>query len=161
MIMKAQAHTQVLNILELNDGMDFQFSSRQHAQTFSEFVQSCFVSRSKHSKQLISCDTQNNHYVNKHTLCVELCPVCKDDLVMMHPKVAEAYGGLPPLMLCTKVSLAIHLLDPLTRKTNEISATSYWKTPFKSLLTRQHLTEYVVLNVDSVEAETTERKKQA
>ena len=34
--------------------------------------------------------------------------------MFLPPKVAKSFGELGPLMLCTRVSAALHLIDPFT-----------------------------------------------
>jgi nonsense-mediated mRNA decay protein 3 len=57
-------------------------------------------------------------------------------------------GGLPALMLVSKVTTAIHLIDPYTGRATEVQGTEYWKYPFNAVCTRKHLTEYTVLSVE-------------
>uniref|UniRef100_A0A0G4H9Y5 60S ribosomal export protein NMD3 n=1 Tax=Chromera velia CCMP2878 TaxID=1169474 RepID=A0A0G4H9Y5_9ALVE len=150
LIMKHEAHDRVLNIVEKPDGVDFQFANKSHAQKFADFVASFFPTKSKTSKQLISHDSKSNTYFHKYTIYQEVCPVCKDDLVYIPPKVAAAYGGIPNLMVCYKVSTAIHLIDPLTSHCVEIPCVNYWKQPFQSVYRRRHMSDFVVLDVEEV-----------
>merc|ERR1711964_801979 len=79
---------------------------------------------------------------------VEICPVCKDDLVYFPPKIRAIHGGIGSLVLCSKVSTAIHLVDPFTLQGCDIARVKYYEYPFYPVCTRRHLTEFVVINVE-------------
>jgi nonsense-mediated mRNA decay protein 3 len=55
-------------------------------------------------------------------------------------------------MICYKISSTIHLIDPTSLKGYDIPSIEYFKKPLESVCQRQHLTEYVVLDVTKVEA---------
>ncbi|CEM03290.1 unnamed protein product [Vitrella brassicaformis CCMP3155] len=152
LIIKHDAHEKVLHIVEKPDGIDFQFMGKQHAQKLADFINSFFPMRSKSSKQLTSHDSKSNTYNYKYTIFQEICPICKDDLVYLPGKLAAALGGVPQLMLCRKVSSSIHLIDPFTLRTVEIPSVKYWQSPFQAIFTRRHLTEFVILDVDTTDA---------
>jgi len=155
LILKHDAHEKVTNIVEKHDGLDFQFMARNDANKFVDFVRSHFPVKRSESKELISHDCKSNTAFHKFTLFVELCPVCKDDLVFLPQKIASIYGGIPNLMICYKVSTMVHLLDPFTLRAVEVSPDKYWKFPFTAVLTRKHLTDFVVLDVERVEIKST------
>lgn len=150
-ILKNDEHAKVINIKQMREGLDFYFAHRSHAQRFSDFVQACVPSKQKQSKQLVSHDTKSNEYNYKYTIFMDLVQICADDLVFIPPATASQYGGLPPLMLCYKVTTTVHLVDPLTLRGYDIPAVEYWKRPLSSVCQRQHFTEFVVLNVEDVE----------
>ena len=62
-----------------------------------------FPTKVKPSKQLISSDEQNSIYNFKFTFSVEIPKVCKDDLVIITPKVSSAFGGCSRILVCHKV----------------------------------------------------------
>lgn len=92
--------------------------------------------RYKTSQELISHDTHNNTYQYKHTFSVEIVPVCKvsalsaeagvrvndivfpfqNDIVCLPLKLARSLGNIAQIVLCTRVTTALHLLDPSTLK---------------------------------------------
>lgn len=148
LILKHDAHDKVLFIKEVPDGVDFFFASRSKAQGFAHFVQSCFPSRTKVARQLVSHDSKSNTYNFKYTLNVEICSVCKDDLVYVPKEVTALHGGVPSLMLCHRVTAGIHLVDSPTQKGMDICSAEYWRRPFQSVCNRRHLTEFIVLDVE-------------
>lgn len=63
------------------------------------------------TKQLVSHNEQNNTYNYKYTHILELAPVCRDDLVILPPKLQKALGGIGPLILIYKVTTSVHIVD--------------------------------------------------
>jgi len=91
----------------------------------------------------------NLHF--KYTYLVELAPVCKDDLVILPKFLAKDLGGIGPMVLVYKISKYIHILDIITMQTYEIEAGTYWKNSFRALLTKDRLTEFIVLGVEQLD----------
>merc|ERR1719408_1142755 len=83
----------------------------------------------------------------------ELCPLSTGDLVhaVKGASGLQLLSGAPPL-LCHKVAASIHLIDPMTMRGYDVSSVEFWRTPIAPCCTRKHLTEFVVLNVEDVEA---------
>ncbi|CAI5529487.1 unnamed protein product [Closterium sp. Naga37s-1] len=87
----------------------------------------------------------------RYTFSVEICPVCKEDLICLPPKAANACGmAANPLVLCIRVSNSLQLLDPSTLHAIYIDSNQYWRYGFKPLLSSRQLVEYVVLDVETV-----------
>ncbi|KAF9589248.1 hypothetical protein IFM89_021240 [Coptis chinensis] len=103
LILKHDAHVRAIKIKQMDEGIDFFFSSQSHALKFLEFVRKVVPTKSCTDKQLVSHDTKSNDYNYKHTFSVEICPVCREDLVCLPPKVAVGLGNFGPLVLCAKV----------------------------------------------------------
>jgi nonsense-mediated mRNA decay protein 3 len=150
-ILKHDAHSKVVSLKESREGLDFHFGQRSHAQRFADFISSCVPSMQKNSKSLQAHDASSNIYNYKYTIMTTLCPICVDDVVFVPKGHSDALVNAAPLMLCYKVTNAIRLVDPLTLRGCDIPAESYWKRPLESVLSRQHLIEFVVLNVEPVE----------
>lgn len=148
LVLKHNAHERVVGIKTVKDGLDFQFAHRSHSQKFADFVQGLVPARTKLSKHLISHDPNNNTYNYKYSIHCEICPICKDDMVYLPKNIRKKLGGLPSLMLVSKMTTAVHLVDPITGRTSEVQGTEYWKYPFTTVLSRKHLSEFTVLNVE-------------
>ena len=58
---------------------------------------------------------------------VEVAPVCSDDLVYLPPKVRNNNGGLAEVMLCHKVSSCIHLIDPVSLRSWDVTGQEYFR----------------------------------
>ncbi|UKJ88217.2 nonsense-mediated mRNA decay protein [Theileria orientalis] len=147
-ILKHNAHENVLNILSRRNGFDLHFPSRNDAQKFADFVTDKIVAQVKNSKKLVTQDVNNNKYNYKYTLHVSLIPICVDDLVFLSPKVSSVYGGVSPFLLCTNLTSTITLLDPFTLRRLDISSDKYWRHPFDSLFNKFNLYEFIVLNIE-------------
>ena len=110
-----------------------------------------FVARHKSSRQLVSHDEQSGDSKYKYSNILELAPICKDDLVLLPPKLSKALGGIGPLILVYKITTAVHIVDVHTMRTHEIDSTHYWKHMFKAACSRDRLTRFIVLNVEDVD----------
>ncbi|KAJ1927746.1 ribosome-binding protein [Tieghemiomyces parasiticus] len=148
LILKHNAHKDTTNIKEARDGLDFYYTNRSHAVKMLDFIRSVVPTRSKDSEQLISTDIHNNTSNYKFTYSVEIAPVCRDDLVCLPPKLAQSFGNINPLCLCSRVSNNLNLIDPSTLTHAEVQNSLYWRTPFTTLLTSRELIEYYVFDVE-------------
>ena len=95
-----------------------------------------------------SVDSHTSVYRHKFSFSVEICPICKDDLICLPQKTAHALGNPGPLVLCVRVSNSITLLDPNTLQTSYLDATQYWRYGFKPILSAARLVEYIVLDIE-------------
>jgi nonsense-mediated mRNA decay protein 3 len=129
-------------------GLDLYFASRSHAASLVDFVSSVAPARVGTAKQLVSHDTKSNSCSFKHTFSVELCPICRDDLIFLPREASRALGGLGPLVLCIKVTSSIALLDTNNMRVVVLSIKEYDRYKFEPLLTSRRLVEYVVLDVE-------------
>ena len=159
--MRHNAHEKAINISESVDGLDFHYKTDAHARRIIQFIKTHFVARDRSSKQLVSHEEQNSEYFTKYTNFVELAPVCRDDLVLLEPKLQKALGGIGPLILIYKVTTCLHVVDIKTMQTHEIAGSTYWGNEFKALCSRDRLTEFVVINIDEVDFDTNTSKAAA
>ena len=135
----------------MHEGLDFQYKSQSNANRIINFVMTNFVARHKSSRQLVSHDEQSGDSKYKYTNILELAPICKDDLVILDPKLQKALGGIGPLILVYKVTTSVHIVDVHTMRTHEIDTQNYWKYMFKALCPRDRLTKFIVLNVEEID----------
>ncbi|KAJ9063683.1 ribosome-binding protein [Entomophthora muscae] len=152
LILKHNVHKDTTNIKEARDGIDFYYVQRGHAIKMCDFLMSVVPAKIKASEQLISTDTHSGSSNYKFTYSVEIAPVCKDDLVCLPVKTARSLGSISPLVVCTRISNSIHVIDPLTLATAEVNGLIYHRHPFGSLCTSSSLTEFVVLDIEIVGA---------
>lgn len=106
----------------------------------------------KSSKKLIGTDDKSNVSNYKYTNLVEICTLCKDDLLFLPKKLARHIGNISRLVLVKNISNIINVIDPLTGQTANIESDAYWREPFRPVVTaaRTRLTRYVVLGKDPV-----------
>lgn len=162
LILKHGAHRGCLSIQTFRDGMDFYFADKQKAARFISFLENVVPMKIKTSKKLIGTDDKNNVSNYKYTNFVEICPLCKDDLVYLPKKVATSMGNIARCVLVKNISNLIHFVDPLTGQTGSISSDVYWRNPFSPIVTagRSRLTRFVILGKEPVVLETNKSKRQ-
>lgn len=148
LILKHGAASQAVNVKQVHEGVDFFFANRSHASKFVSFLGNVVPILNRSDKQLVSQDSKSNTYNYKYTFSVQICPICKEDLICLPSKVAASLGNLGPIVLCTKVSTNIMLLDPFTSRHAFMDANQYWRVPFKPLLSNRQLVEYIVLDIE-------------
>lgn len=147
LIIDHRVHQQLMGLERTKDGVDFFFSRHNDALAFVAFIKAWAVVRHHDSKHLVSHNAANSTYRFKRTVYIELCSVCRDDLVHLPPKVAQSFGGLPSVMLCTRASAALTIIDPATMRVVEIPSAEFWKKPFSTVCAASHLKEFIVLDV--------------
>ncbi|KAM7267880.1 hypothetical protein ACFE04_010046 [Oxalis oulophora] len=148
LILKHDAAARAIKIKQTDQGIDFHFGSRSHALKFIDFVGKVVPIKHRNDKQLVSQDQKSNTYHYKFTFSVEISPICREDLICLPKEFARSSGNIGPLVICTKVTNNIALLNPFTLKNCYLDADQYWRFGFRSLVTSRQLTEYIVLDID-------------
>ncbi|XP_059433288.1 uncharacterized protein LOC132166485 isoform X2 [Corylus avellana] len=148
-ILKQGAAATAIRIKQMDQGIDFFFSNPSHGVKFVDFIHKVAPVRSRNDTQLVSHDPKSINYCFRNTFLVEICPICREDLICLPPRVAASLGNLGPLVICTKVTNNLVLLDPVTLRICSLNADQYWTVPFEPLLTRRQLVEYIVLDVET------------
>lgn len=149
LILKHSAHKDTINISECKDGLDFYYTQRSHAVKMCEFLASVVPVRVTASTSVVSMDTHTGTSNNKFSYSVEIAPICKDDLICLPKSLAKSLGQLPQLVLCTKISNTIRLLDPVTLHHADITAEKYFREPFAPLCAISELTDFLVLDIET------------
>jgi len=152
LILKHGAHRGTLNIETFRDGMDFYFPDKGKAARFITFLENVVPIKVKTSKKLIGTDDKSNISNFKHTNLVEICPLCKDDLLYLPSKTARKLGNIPRLVLIKNVTNVIHFIDPLTGQTAQMESDHYWRDPIRPVVTaaRSRFVRFVVLGKEPV-----------
>lgn len=148
LILKHRAHVDTVNVKEVKDGLDFYFASRSAGVKMVEFLSTVAPIRSKKSEELISMDIHTSSKSYKFTYSVEIVPICRDDLVCLPPKLARQMANVSQLTICNRVGNTLHLMDPFTLQTVDLSPNIYWRAPFASLAEAQDLVEFMVLDIE-------------
>ena len=148
LMLKHGAHRDAINIKEVQDGIDFFFSQRNHAEKFVDFLNSVVPVIVKKSQQLISMDIHTSKKSYKFTYSAELVPICRDDLVALPIKLAKSIGNITPISLCFRVGTSINLIDPNTLQVADVPTAIYWRAPFTNLADVKELVEFVVLDIE-------------
>jgi nonsense-mediated mRNA decay protein 3 len=116
-----------------------------------EFIQNHVVVKIKQSFKLVSHNEKTGTVNSKHTIMIDIAPVCKDDLVLLSKELSKKLGGIGPLVLCYKISKSINIVDCVTMETMELDSPSYWKNPFVALMSRPSLSSFVIMNIEKPE----------
>jgi len=106
------------------------------------------TTRYRHDKQLVSHDIHTSNYNYKYTFSVEIAPICKDDLVCLPAKVARDAGHVGPVMLCIRVTSSLQFIDPMTLRTYYADNNTFFRQPYRPLVSSKNLIEYVVLDIE-------------
>lgn len=94
LIIKHNAHAQCVRIKTRSDGIDFYFASKSNGKRIVDFLHGTVALRYKESERMVSQDIQNGTFNFKYTYSVEICTVCKDDIVCLPKKLAHHLGGI-------------------------------------------------------------------
>jgi len=169
LILKHGAHRGCLSIETFQDGMDFYFPDKGKASRFISFLENAVPTKMKTSKKLIGTDDKSNVSNYKYTSYVEICPLCKDDLLYLPTRMARNHGNISRLVMVKAISNVIHLIDPLSGQMAQLSAESYWREPIRPVITaaRSRMVRFVVLGKEpiflrrNVSKRTTSRKQRS
>jgi nonsense-mediated mRNA decay protein 3 len=130
-------------------GLDFFFADKKGGAKLVQFVQAnAMCAKAK----LTGSVTGFAHGVgtSKSATALELCPVCKEDLVVLPRAAAGGVlgGRLGQLALVTRAARTLRLVDPTTGSAAELGGQAFWKHPFEAVLGAPQLVEYTVLDSD-------------
>jgi len=152
LILKHGAHRGCLSIEAFKDGMDFYFPDKSKASRFMSFLENVVPVKIKMSKKLISTDDKSNISNYKFTNLVEICTLCKDDLLCLPQKTARDLGNISRIVLVKNISSLIHLIDPLSGQTASMNPEVFWRDPFRPIITaaRARMTKFVVIGKEPV-----------
>lgn len=153
LLMKHNICANVLQIKEVPDGIDFYWNTKSQANHMIDFMRSVLPIRMNLGKKLISQDDNSNIMKYKYSYMLELAQVAKEDLISISPKLMQQLGGVSPLMLCHRVSNTVHLVDPISLKTAELSSERYFHDSPRIVLTADQMVEFTVLDIENLEEE--------
>jgi nonsense-mediated mRNA decay protein 3 len=64
-------------------------------------------------------------------------------------KQARSLSNISPLTVCTRIGNSIHLIDPMTLQSCDITGPVFWRAPFDTLATVSDLVEFTVLDIEA------------
>ncbi|KAL5963445.1 60S ribosomal export protein NMD3 [Taenia solium] len=129
-------------------GLDFLFSLRSDAVAFVEYVSKLVPCRVQTSQQLKSHDVHSNTYNYKFTFCLDVVPVCKNDVVCLPKQFASRLGLANQILLVNRITDKIRLLDPISCVTKDVDAQTYYANPFTAISNPRNVTEFFVMDVE-------------
>ncbi|OMO56275.1 Nonsense-mediated mRNA decay NMD3 family protein [Corchorus olitorius] len=142
LILKHDAAFHAIKIKQMDRGIDFFFAKMNHAVKFVEFLDKI--------APIKTTTVKHDPKINSNNYRVEISPICREDLICLPPRVAASLGNIGPLVICTKVTSNITLLDPFTLRQCFLDTDQYWRHSFKSLLGSRQLVEYDIFNIKVV-----------
>ncbi|GAB64672.1 mRNA decay protein [Plasmodium cynomolgi strain B] len=152
LLLKYNMNENIINIVSNPDGLDFHFLSRTDALKFCDFILSKTMSKCKNSKHLINHDANNNTYNYLYSFSIDICPICKYDLIFFPKDLSIKYGIKSSFYLCLHVSIFIILINPFCSSNSaHISQERYNKHPFLPLLSKADSKVFLILNVEYID----------
>ncbi|CAA9986405.1 60S ribosomal export protein NMD3, putative [Plasmodium knowlesi strain H] len=152
LLLKYNMNENIINIVSNPDGLDFHFLSRTDALKFCDFILSKTMSKCKNSKHLINHDANNNTYNYLYSFSIDICPICKYDLIFFPKDLSIKYGMKSTFYLCLHVSIFIILINPFcSANSAHISQERYNKHPFLPLLSKADSKVFLILNVEYID----------
>ena len=128
------------------EGLDFTFTSTRAAQTFVGHLKALAACRVTTSETVVAANAKQGTSNVRHSWLVEVVPLCREDLVVLPAPLASR---LPHrLALVARIGSSVHLLDPQTGQTAEVTADAYWRCAFRAVASRARLTKFVVLDCE-------------
>lgn len=140
-ILKNKMQEKALSIKEVNEGVDFYFTSKRDGELFTEFIASVVPTKITHSKKYVSMSTTT------FTFLLDIANVAKYDLFIMDDETMKHFGGIGPLLLCTRLSSRTSFIDLISYKTIDIDANIFFKYKFNNFVNTNFLTEFNILDV--------------
>lgn len=151
-ILRLELAQKASNVAESPNGMDVYFNKPEWAHKFAADLQAIVpVIKRTDAKQLTGQDLQNSFFKYRTAICLEICPVCKDDLCLV-PKATNSqfFGNAGNgLVLAERVTSQLRVVNVESGKQVEISGAKYVASPFLRL--NLTLVEFVVLDVEDEE----------
>lgn len=114
-----------LRVQTAEQGYDLYFRHQQEAHGCLTYIRNHLPVNYKVSSQLISHNERDNTTNSKTTHALIIPSICKDDLLLMHPKWTKPLGNCSTLLLCTKVTSQLYFLDPTCNRRLTITPTHY------------------------------------
>jgi nonsense-mediated mRNA decay protein 3 len=148
MLIKHSVTPDVMQIKQVSEGLDFYFKTASQAKKLIDFAKTSLPIRLNYGKKLVSEDLNSNTHKHKYSTMIEIAPCCKDDIVLVSKQLANSIGCPSNVFLCYKVNSTLHLLDPVSLKTIELSSERYWADPPRVLLSHDRMVEYVVIDIE-------------
>ncbi|CAM9754030.1 unnamed protein product [Chrysoparadoxa australica] len=148
---KANVLSNCVDVQQCRGGMDFYFSEKGQAEKCYHWLTTVVPVKQKTSRKLVSEDNHSNVHNVQHCISVDIVPLCRDDLIITPKKSASVVGKLSNrLLLVESVASSVHLLDPFTLETCEVTAEKYFKNPdyAPALFSASSLAEYIVLDIE-------------
>ncbi|KAH9279182.1 60S ribosomal export protein NMD3 [Echinococcus granulosus] len=148
LLLRRSAPRKYNGVKSVRGGLDFFFSLRSDAVAFVEYVSKLVPCRVLTSQQLKSHDVHSNTYNYKFTFCLDVVPVCKNDVVCLPKQFSSRLGLANQILLVNRITDKIRLLDPVSCVTKDVDAQTYYANPFTAISNPRNVTEFFVMDVE-------------
>mmetsp|Transcript_17089 Transcript_17089/g.33452 ORF Transcript_17089/g.33452 Transcript_17089/m.33452 type:complete len:548 (+) Transcript_17089:255-1898(+) len=146
-LLRGGAAKSALDVIPVNHGLDFYFANKTQANKFTDFVMSCVPARRKESKSLQGADLKSNKYNYRHSIHIEVVPLCKHDFIILPVRLQQQlFGGKSSSVIVESVTRTINLVDPFTGARAKLQDAKYWANAFRAVGTARQFTEFTVLD---------------
>lgn len=124
----------------MEGGLDLHYKNEQDASGCLNYIRNHLPVSYNRSSQLISQNERDNTCNVKTTHALVIPKICKDDLLLMHPKFCKQLGNCSPLLLCIKVTSQLYFLDPTCYRKLVITPTQFFALePYSDIFSFQHI----------------------
>lgn len=151
LILKNRMHEDTARVTEVSDGIDFFYGHKSHAQRMVDFLTSLVPVSIKTAEQIVTHDPKSNTIDKHYVMCVEIAPICREDLLCLPKRISTSLGGLGPWVVVSKVNTNIWFIDPRTLQTGQIPGTLYWKNAFEAVASTPALVEFFIVDIEVAE----------
>ncbi|CAA0816085.1 nonsense-mediated mRNA decay NMD3 family protein [Striga hermonthica] len=129
----------------------FSFEKRADAQDLVAHLQRSALARVVRDELYVSPVEIPKTPLQAYAASVEVSPIRVGDLVCLPTRTSAHLGNLGPFVICDDVGGdSVAFLDPLDSRRGFLDTDKYWRFPFRAVMSREDLVEYVVLDVEDV-----------
>ena len=147
---KAGMHNLMIGVENSKQGMDFYFKQKNQAEKVVNFISTHLPMKSKFSKKHISTDPRSGKTRFELTYAVDIAPLGRGDLLLMPTNLNSKNSSAGEVVLVSKVASSIHLINPVTLKRDELTASRYFSKEkhIRSLMSPAELVRFVILDIE-------------
>jgi len=69
----------------------------------------------------------SNIFNYKYAYSLDIPKICRDDLVIIPPKLRNLLGGCSQVLICSKITSAVRFVDPISSKFVDMTANVYFQ----------------------------------
>ena len=143
----------MIGVENSKQGMDFYFKQKNQAEKVVNFISTHLPTKSKLSKKHISTDPRTGKRRYELVYAVDIVPLGRGDLLLMPTNLNAKNSSAGELVVVTKVASSIHLINPITLKRDELTASRYFTKEklIRVLMTPPELVRFMILDIEPVD----------
>lgn len=150
---KGGMHNLMIGVENSKQGMDFYFKQKNQAEKVVNFISTHLPTKSKFSKKHISTDPRTGKTRFELTYAVDIVPLGRGDLLLMPTNLNAKNSSAGELVVVSKVASSIHLMNPITMKRDELTASRYFakEKVIRTLMSPPELVRFMILDIEPVD----------